>query len=409
MVIFGLVYALIVIIPTLFLGRIFCGYACPLGSLIELFSYLLRPISRSRGLRTLKYYHLIVILILAGFGFYSGHLDPIASLTRAIGVINHPGLILPIIIVIGILFLAFLQERFFCRNLCPLGGLLGLISKVALFRLRITECRECQKCEKICPTSAIDGMEIDYAECIVCQKCVDVCPDETIRFKIKNDGRRIDLSRRGLLISFVTSLILIPLFRSRRLPVIRPPGSIPEDMFTDRCARCGACINLCPTGGLQFDLGSFLTPKLVPRIGGCERYCNLCGRVCPTGAIRNLPLQEKEYAKIGTAIIDRNRCLAWRHNQSCLVCDEACPYGAIYFRVSEFEGMEMGRPIVDRKICIGCGLCESRCPLTGPSAIIVYTEGEERKLKGGYRTAQKVELRQKALEVEEDLPEGFIQ
>lgn len=401
-------YTLIIIIPTIITGRLFCGYVCPLGLLVEIFSYLLKPVSRSRHLRNLKYYHLIIIIILACFGFYGGHLDPIATLTRGIGIVKHPGTFLPIVIVLSILFLSAIEERFFCRNICPLGGLLGVISKISIFKLKMTECKECHVCEKVCPTGAIEGQNVRFAECIVCQKCIDRCPDGSIGFRIEPKSETLDLSRRGFITSFASSLLLLPLFRSKRLAIIRPPGSVPEDLFLERCARCGACINGCPTGGLQFDLLSFLTPKLVSRVGGCERYCNRCGQICPTHVIRNLPISEKEFAKIGTAIIDRNRCLAWRHNQSCLVCDEACPYGAIYFRISEFEGIKMGRPIVDRKLCIGCGLCESRCPLAGPSAIVVYPEGEERKQSGVYRTKEKVLLRQKALEAEEEIPEGFI-
>jgi len=401
----GLFISFSLIILAVLIGRFFCGFFCPLGLLIELFSLLKRPVLKLNP--AIKYYHLLLILILSVLGVYSGIFDPIVSLTRAVGALKTGGSITLIIILI-ILYLSLFQNRFFCRYLCPLGGFFGLVSRISLFKLRITECRSCLRCEKVCPTGAIKDKTIIWEECIVCLECIDICPDHAINLEFGPAQAKVDISRRDLILTGLTALLVLPFFRFRRPPVLRPPGSIPEDDFLRRCVRCGGCINVCPTHGLQFDLFTYLSPKLVPRIGGCERYCTSCGQVCPTGAIRNLPLSEKEYARIGTAIIDRNRCLAWRDNRSCLVCDEACPYGAVYFKLREIDGKVMGRPIVDQALCIGCGLCESRCPLAGPSAIVVYPEGEERKDVGGYRTEEKVRLRMKAIEAKEEIPEGFI-
>jgi formate hydrogenlyase subunit 6/NADH:ubiquinone oxidoreductase subunit I len=170
----------------------------------------------------------------------------------------------------------------------------------------------------------------------------------------------------------------------------------------------------CPTNGLQpaileSGLDGLWTPRLVPRIGPCERNCHLCGQVCPTAAIRNLPLEEKTYARIGTAVVDRSRCLAWEQDRACLVCDEACPYNAIDGRNEMVLGTTLGRPFVNEQACVGCGLCEARCPVDGPAAIQVFSMAADRKKTGWYKTPEKARLRSCGDEPQEDVPSGFMQ
>jgi len=170
-------------------------------------------------------------------------------------------------------------------------------------------------------------------------------------------------------------------------------------------------MRVCPTNGLQpcvFEAGlnGIWTPKLVPRIGGCEKNCNMCGQVCPTSAIRRLGLEEKTFARMGTAVVDRRRCIAWEQDKSCLICDEACPFDAI--TIASVPGELVNGPVVDEQICVGCGLCEARCPIEGPAAIQVWSIGEERRRTGSYITAQKRSWRECGSEKTEELPSGFI-
>jgi ferredoxin len=125
------------------------------------------------------------------------------------------------------------------------------------------------------------------------------------------------------------------------------------------------------------------TPTLDLRFAGCEQQCNLCGRVCPTGAIRSLPLVERQHAKTGTAVLAEKRCVAWARDQLCLLCDEACPYNAVVF--AEVGGHK--RPFVDESRCNGCGMCEAVCPIEGASAITVLPHGELRLKEGSYKRA----------------------
>jgi ferredoxin len=187
-------------------------------------------------------------------------------------------------------------------------------------------------------------------------------------------------------------------FEPRPSPAaIRPPGALAEAEFLERCVKCGACIKVCPTGGLQpaLDEAGFeglWSPVLVPRIGNCEQECVLCGQVCPTGAIRQLTLAEKigqppevEPVRIGSAYFDKGRCLPWAYDRPCIVCEEVCPTSpkAIYFKLETVtlrDGSQrtLERPYVDLDLCTGCGTCEARCPVFDRAGVRVSSVGESR-------------------------------
>ena len=165
--------------------------------------------------------------------------------------------------------------------------------------------------------------------------------------------------------------------------LIRPPGALPEDEFLQTCIRCGECMKSCVTNTLQpclweAGLAGLWTPKLDLRFAACEQNCNVCGKVCPTQAIRSLSLEEKTHAKVGTAILRKEMCLVWAQDKLCLICDEICPYNAIVFRT--IDGYR--RPVVIASRCNGCGFCEQSCPVEGESAIVVGAHGEIRLKEG---------------------------
>ena len=454
--------ALITLAATLLLGRFFCGFVCPLGTTIDIFDTALSRVSvtarcratdqahnkpafsktasrRTHLLKNLKYLILLFLILTAVLGSSFLHFfDPLVIFERSLTLILFPIItyfaavffivnnaiytetLIALAIFLLIISTGFMTERFWCKKLCPFGGILALVSKISLFRFTFHEnCSKCGLCTEICPTEAIDWPKekIDSAECINCFKCEYECPTKTIKYGFNFKPTRVDLTRRQLITTLVMSLVAVPLSRSllhRRLEgrLLRPPGSVPETDFMNVCIHCGKCMKVCPTNGLQpcvleAGVNGFWTPRLVPRIGGCEKNCNRCGQVCPTTAVRNLSLEEKSYAKIGTAVIDRSRCIAWDQNKVCLICDEACQYNAISSLNETVRGITLLRPFVDKRICLGCGVCESRCPLEGRSAIEVYAIGEERKKMGSYVTAEKRELRE-FNKLEEDIPSGFI-
>lgn len=442
--------AAITLLATLILGRVWCGWLCPLGAVLDITPSIGRRTPARQGkryqpdpapwLRQVKYLLLTLIAVAALLGNLTFLvLDPITLIYRTLTAAAWPtlvalisgaeavlyrvpflrapidafegafrGTLLPLtqpayglgiplaLLFVGILALNAVRARFWCRYLCPLGALLGWVSRIAWLRRSVGDvCVDCQRCARACPTGTIDpqqGFASDPAECTLCLECVPACPQAGQHF----GGRRrpaarpaYDPTRRQFLAAAGTAAVAAGLFAAEPAAVradprlIRPPGA-QDAGFLARCIRCGVCVKACPTAGLQpsFDQAGWAglwTPVLVPRLGHCDYACNACGDACPTDAIPALPLAAKRQTVIGHAAIDRNRCLPWADNLTCLVCEEMCPLPAKAIRLEDVtvwppEGGEprvVRRPVVLQERCIGCGICENRCPLNGEAAIRV--------------------------------------
>ena len=446
-------WALVILGLSLFLGRIFCGYICPLGATVDFADWLHgkkrageNSFEEQGSYRNLKYCFLIGLggSALVGISwiflfsplslatrFYSFAVYPLALMVSNLfldvfrPLFPHIGLghlafahlsvpqyntnLFVALFVFAILALGVVKSRFWCRNLCPAGAMVALFSMRPLFRRVVSQrCTACGKCVRACPMAAIskDFKSTAHSECITCLRCREICPEQAVSFavttKVPVMGKEVDLGRRrvlgagaaGMAAAAVAMTNLHHLheqespraLRSSRL--IRPPGALPEPDFQARCVRCGECIKACLTNTLQpvwFEAGlsGLWTPKVTARLAGCEQGCNLCGRVCPTGAIRPLDLEEKIFAKIGTARIEKSRCIAWEQDKKCLICDEICPYNAIASQFAAAHRVTV--PVVDENKCNGCGYCEDKCPVIGESAIIVEPLGEVRLATGSYR------------------------
>ncbi len=432
----GLVLSLIIVISTLLLGRFFCSWICPLGILNQWVSHLFnkrRPVDdyRVNAYRTvyrLKYYILALLLVLGVFGSLQiGLLDPISFVMRSFVLSIFPAIhywssglylkqplfyggILIAIIFLMILFANRFITRFWCRVICPLGALLGLLSSVSLLRIRrdVVKCTDCQKCLQFCHGGCDPHTSLRISECTVCMNCIESCPEDAIHFgtvrKESSVHAPLDINRRRLIETAVAGVILFPIMRSvvnaQTVPqhgAIRPPGSIDEADFLRRCIKCGECMRVCPTNVIQpalLETGfeGLWTPILLNKIGYCEFNCVLCSQVCPTGAIVPLSVEKKvgktPYEKpvtIGTAFYDRGRCLPWAMNIECIVCEEVCPTSpkAIWFETVEIQLREgkktlLKRPLLDPKLCVGCGICENKCPVHDRPAVRVTSVGETR-------------------------------
>ncbi len=305
----------------------------------------------------------------------------------------------------GILGLNLLADRFWCRYLCPLGGLLGWLSKISILRPVISQtCTGCTRCALSCKTGAIKiipataestrKVEIMPAECSLCLDCLANCNKDSMGISTvlkPAPSQEFDLSRRQFFQTIATGATGVVLLRTdlrlrtKNSRLIRPPGVKDEQAFLSKCLRCSECMKVCPTNGLQAALGEgglegLWTPILMPRIGHCDYGCSACGQVCPSGAIPSLTLEQKRQAVIGNAFVDRNRCLPWASATPCIVCEEMCPTPQKSIRLEEVsvtnqagETVTLQRPFVMPELCIGCGICENHCPQVGGAAIQVYS------------------------------------
>lgn len=373
----SLLWGLLAIALTALLGRFFCGFVCPLGALNQCIGWLWRrrqhPLERAAanrfaGVQTIKYYILIVLLILACMGsVQTGLLDPLALIHRSLNLAFLPLLAERLlgprfytsVWLLGLVFvtvaaLNLFRPRFFCRYLCPLGALFGLLASLSPWRIgkqKAGKCGDCRLCEEFCEGACRPSEAIILGECVLCLNCLDRCPSGRLTFahrpSLAGEQGLPDLSRRGLILTG-TGLFLAPWWRRGGLAggnrdplLLRPPGALDEDRFLARCSRCGQCMRVCPANIIQpalleAGLQGLWSPVINYRLGrsGCQPTCIACGQVCPTAAIRPLSIPEKlgteEFTpqgpiRIGTAFIDRGRCLPWAMDRPCLVCQEVCP------------------------------------------------------------------------------------
>ena len=430
-----LILSLIIIFITIVFGRVFCSWICPMGILHHIVSAFpkgktkteMMESNKYRTLYEFKYFVLIAFVVLSLFtSMQIGLLDPIAFTSRAFSIYVWPmfsAMGAPLYLkgpafegaaLIGALFVLVLAlniwiTRFYCRAICPLGALLGMISVYSLFRIKrdTQTCNDCELCLLHCQGGCDPHDKHMAHECHGCMNCIDDCPQDSMSYGLavgKIPQKGFDISKRKLIGSAIAGAAFFSFFRTSvssattvNEKMIRPPGSLPEIDFLKKCIKCAECMRVCPTSVihptlLEAGIEGIWSPYLIMRIGYCEYNCNLCGIVCPTGAIREISVAEKIGEKpyknpivIGTAFFDRGRCLPWAMDVECIVCEEVCPTSpkAIWFRTKEVTDRKgkkklLKMPYLSPELCIGCGICETKCPVSDKAAIRVTSVGESR-------------------------------
>ncbi len=415
---------------TLIFGRVYCSFLCPLGTLQDIFIAMSWKIGWRRKHAFQKSYHLlrnvllgaVTVSALLGSMSLLNLLDPYSIAGRmvtqfvlpffsgiyngTVSVMNYfhvylfsndtAPLIFTVLLVniaffILILILSFRYGRLYCNTLCPVGTLLGWISRVSLFTFAIeqTGCNACLKCAGVCKAGCIDAEKavIDQSRCVGCFNCVSSCPQSVIRYRPfvrKKEGEPWSPARRGVMIgSLAVAGYALSLYHSgiRNLlrtahasaaPPVTPPGSVSLEHFTQSCSACHLCVSACPTkvlvpSLLEYGIGGLLQPKMNYPDSFCEYECNVCGRVCPTGAILPLSVEDKKMTQIGKVDLLKDKCVVYINHQNCGACVEVCPTKTITF----INKQNVLYPVVDNRFCVGCGACSKACP-TDPKSIVVH-------------------------------------
>jgi polyferredoxin len=404
----GLLWSLAILIPTLFLGRFFCGWICPLGTLNHLVGNIKsgKKLGRQRiasnrykPWQAFKYYLLFALLVAAFLGgALVGIFDPVALAVRSLALSILPAwnyalnalaershahsAMLGVLLsfkqahfrqgfLLGAIFIVILAlnlriTRFWCRALCPLGALLGLASRWSILGLEKhpAHCEDCNRCLLHCQggDDPIPGAPWRKAECHLCMNCVADCPESGIQFRFfppapgSSAIEGADLKRRRVLAGLAAGAVTIPLLRANtglsaepHERLIRPPAALDEKQFLERCIRCGECMKVCPNNALhpaftEAGWEGIWTPVLAPRVGYCEPSCTLCGQVCPTGAIWAFTSKEKAWTGV--------------------------PSGP----AADARPIRIGTAFYDRGRCLpwamatDCIVCEEWCP-TSPKAV----------------------------------------
>ncbi len=432
---------ILVLLLTIFFGRVYCSTICPLGFLQDVVNYISRKIkNRKRRFlfkkenKILRWTFLVIPVIIFLFGSSLGIalLDPYSIYGRVAGNYFRPVYIfgnniaasilesfkmywmfpfeihafnlMPFLIttlILGlVIYMSFTNGRLYCNTVCPVGTLLGFISRVSFFRIQIEkeDCLNCGVCAKDCKANCInsDEMSVDMSRCVACFNCVKSCPTDGIKYKLANplqfnEKKKLDESKRNFLIAagiYLSALSTVlgqvkkkivakkestvPIFREY---AISPPGSISIDRFNSKCTACHLCVSACPTQVLQpsfLEYGFFgmIQPRLDNLAGFCNFECKICTDVCPTGAILPLELGEKKLVQLGKAKFVKENCIVETEKTDCGACSEHCPTKAVHMIPYQNQLLI---PEVREEFCTGCGACEYACP-TKPYKSI-YIEG----------------------------------
>lgn len=442
----GLVIIALVIL-TLLLGRVYCSVICPLGILQDIMAWIGRrgkrkkaPYKYSRELRWLRWGVLMAFVGLFAFGLqavawlvapYSAfgriasslfapvyrlgnnllatvaeRYDSYAFYSADVWMKSLPTFFVALATFVLLFILAWRGGRTWCNTICPVGTILGYLSRLSLLKIRIDEskCNRCGRCSKKCKASCIDSKHhnVDYSRCVACMNCLDTCKHGAISLgygpvkKHKTDKTVEDNSRR----TFITTTAVIAVSAAveaqekkvdgglavvedkvapnRATPVL-PPGSLGAHHLARHCTSCQLCISACPNGVLRpsASLDTFMQPEMSFERGYCRTECTRCADVCPTDAIKPITVEEKSSTRIGHAVWVKKNCIPLTDGMSCGNCARHCPTGAIQMVPMDNNDEESLKiPVVNTERCIGCGACEHLCPARPYSAI--YVEGHER-------------------------------
>ena len=451
---FGVVAALVLL--TLVFGRIYCSVICPLGIMQDIFSWIRGKFRKKDRFRFtysparnwLRYILLVlfiiglalgahsIVLLIAPYSAYgriaANLFAPVYQLgnnllawvaERAnsyafysvdVWIRSASTFVVAVVTLVVIGVLAWKNGRTWCNTVCPVGSILGILSRYSMFApvIDTEKCRDCGLCGKRCKASCIDTKEhkIDYSRCVVCMDCIDTCKDGAVKYRFRwtkdfscaagkdktsVQEEKADQGRRAFLVSGVIAGTAVAAKaqdmkvdgglaaisradKPERLTPLVPAGSLSLKNFSDHCVACQLCVSACPNHVLRpsTDLHTLMQPQMSYERGYCRPECTTCSDICPAGAIRPVSVEEKSSIQIGHAVIDLDLCVVNTDEVKCGNCARHCPAGAIRMVRKNPENKDsLMIPTVNEERCIGCGACENLCPARPLTAI--HVEGHE--------------------------------
>jgi len=440
------------VLLTLLLGRVYCSVICPLGVSQDIVARIGKrgkklPYYFSPAKSWLRYgvIALFIAAMIFGVSAVVSLLDPYGAYGRIAGNLflpvwqwgnnllaliaermesyafyttdvwmkSLPTFIVAVLTLIVVAVLAWRNGRTYCNTICPVGTLLGFLSRFSLFQIRFDEekCNKCNLCARNCKAACIDcnELKIDSSRCVSCMNCIEKCNRDAINYKFGlpksgvtvksqspvekgNEGRKQFLAATMILATSALKAQIVPQATDikmdggladilpKRSPVrqtpISPAGSQSARNMKRHCSACQFCVTVCPNGVLRpsTSLETFMQPLMSYERGFCRPECVKCSEVCPAGAINRISIEEKSSTQIGRAVWVRERCIPLTDGQQCDNCEHHCPTAAITM-VPSVAGDENSLmiPAINEELCIGCGACEYLCPSRPLSAI--YVEG----------------------------------
>ncbi len=444
----------IMVLLTLVFGRIYCSVICPLGIWQDIVSWFAGKRKKHRfnystALNWLRYTFLAVFIValLGGVSAVVSFLDPYGAYGRIasnmfaplyqwsnnvlayfagrvesyafysvdVWIKSIPTFIIAVAMILLTGVLAWKNGRTYCNTVCPVGTVLGFISRYSYLKpvFNTEKCNSCNLCAKNCKASCIDtkNQTIDYSRCVTCMDCIESCNRDAMTYrsvlKVKQDKKEYTMAvstesktnsntRRSFL-TIASALALSPVIKAKEKVVeggvavikdkkipnrstsVTPPGSQSAQNFNQHCTACSLCVSACSNGILRpsSDLKTFMQPEMSYERGYCRPECTKCSEVCPTGAIIQITKEDKSATQIGYAVWIKDNCVVLTDDVDCGNCADHCPTGAIEMIPSDVNNDKSRKiPAVNTERCIGCGACEYLCPSRPLSAI--YVEGIER-------------------------------